>query len=145
MSDFKFGPIQTKWLEELESDRHTQTRHTLSCSSGMCCLGVAAKHVLKIEPVRITRSDDEWDWLDGAGEDYDWIETFQRMEGVINYRMACQLGLKTPHGGFHDGDNRPVLIRDRYSLVDLNDAGFTFTEIAQVIRENPELIFEEPR
>ena len=144
---FEFGPLQTKWLEELESGKHAQAREILSCSSGMCCLGVAVKHVLEIEPVRYTSDDPEWGAIENATPDDEWVETFNDNDVNLNAELADRLGLKSRDGNFlKDGlVFGEVRILNSDSLVELNDNGATFQEIAKVIRENPELIFKESR
>lgn len=144
---FEFGPLQTKWLEELESGKHAQAREILSCSSGMCCLGVAAKHVLEIEPVRYTPEDRQWEHIQNTSPDDDWAELFNGNEMSLSRELADRLGLKSRDGDFlKDGlVFGEVIILNNRSLVELNDNGATFQEIAKVIRENPELIFKEPR
>lgn len=43
---FALGPLQTKWLEALESGEYKQCKTTLYDGVGYCCLGVAVKAVL---------------------------------------------------------------------------------------------------
>jgi hypothetical protein len=67
-SNFQLGPLQTKWLEALESGEYKQQRAGwLQTEDGFCCLGVA-NVVCNLGEVSYT----------------DLTETYDKM-GLINY------------------------------------------------------------
>jgi hypothetical protein len=118
MSNFQLGPLQTKWLEALESGEYKQqTDNVLRNLSGFCCLGVAN------EVCELGESD----------------------RGYLIHTYSY-IGLRDEEGTFElPVEDRSTYI-GRRSLTTMNDSGmFTFKEIAKYIRENPENVFVESK
>lgn len=114
----ELGPNQLKWLEAMESGEYRQGFGVLysSIESSYCCLGVAKK-VLDLTE--------------------DSIYCLEKSYGEI--------GLRSSDGIFCQAVKVPSIDDDfTYdSLVELNDSEeFSFRDIAQIIRDNPENVFE---
>lgn len=119
----ELGPLQTKWLEELRSGKHKQCTEDLRFRDSYCCLGVAAEFVLGIKPQRAAPSN-HW--------------TFNGNSGCLAEGDWEQMGLVGDEGNFAEYRD------DGGSLASLNDKGWTFTEIADFIEANPDLVFTHP-
>ena len=120
---YKFTELQEKWLQALESGKYKQTQGELCEGGKYCCLGVAT-HVFN--PDHQALKDNGW-FRDGI---------------VTRFRTAPPdvreaLKLRDEHGDF-------VHTFDTFDgLVDMNDSGeFTFKDIAEFIRKNPENVFQ---
>jgi len=121
----KLGPNQEKWLKALESGKYKQGKGYLcridNGKPEYCCLGVAAKVFL------------------GEGKQLktkkyiSWKNNFQ--SAPVKVQQLLQLYDKY-------GAGAPTY--DDWSLVDLNDEGFTFKQIAKMIRKNPDAFFKKP-
>lgn len=116
----ELGPNQLKWLEAMESGEYRQGFGVLysTIESAYCCLGVAKKV------------------LDLPEDSIYCLEKSYREIGLKSSEgMFCQFVKKASADG--DGD----ISYD--SLVSLNDSEeFSFKDIAQIIRDNPENVFE---
>lgn len=139
----KLGPLQIKWLELLESGEYKQCVEGALCGldddctevCSYCCLGLAAVKVLnhdyRISSTGSVRVNDQLYYLS------DWLK----------------LGLYSNDGKFRStltleemGAYFPDATQLRYHhLVQTNDDGATFKQIAKFIRENPERVFTEPK
>jgi hypothetical protein len=130
----QLGPLQEKWMEELESGNHQQTRRALFDGTGYCCLGIGARFVLGIRPI-----------CDKSGR-----YTFGENGRTGLEKDYKKLGLYTPTGGQYEPR------RFHRSLAILNDGiagGYsasevcskTFKDIAAIIRSDPSVYFTEPK
>lgn len=120
---YKFTELQEKWLQALESGKYKQTQGELCEGGKYCCLGVAT-HVFN--PDHQALKDNGW-FRDGI------VTRFRTAPPDIQEALK----LRDEHGDFvhtfgtFDG------------LVDMNDSGeFTFKDIAEFIRKNPENVFQ---
>lgn len=108
--------IKTKWLHELRNGGHEQVQGTLKGikpdgNLRYCCLGVLEEKVLgnQIAAVKLMDSD----YIDLSPEYVGLLSTYDRLkEDVI-------------------GDQELV-----YELIEKNDEGWTFAEIADYIERN---------
>lgn len=116
------GPMQTQWVEALESGKYPQGKSKLrTIDNEFCCLGVACDLFgPKPEVVQTT------------------IGNIYAYDGQYNYLPASlQEKLK-----FHTQDGKNIATNTH--LTYLNDDGKTFVEIAQMVRANPSHFFREP-
>ena len=120
---FKFGPLQTKWLEALESGEYKQSQYILRDSNNeYCCLGVMCEIAgLPFDDGCYAHSG----WKDSQylpGDFYD------------------KIGLRSSNGQFRD-------LARHYntgfsSLTEMNDTlKATFKDIAAYIRHDPHNVF----
>lgn len=129
---FKLGPLQEKWLQELESGKHEQVGQTLCVQMGnersYCCLGVACEFVLGMRPEVESRRGDGLE-----------IISFYGFASVMP--SWEKLGLRSENGSFIKG----LMFNHRYfsCLTEMNDFGMSFKDIAAYIRSNPENVFVE--
>lgn len=151
-ADFAFGPIQTKWLEALESGNWKQSRRHLmrqylrqtddgiQKEVGYCCLGV----VCELAGIPHSVSGEH-----GPLEGFEWDGNFSN--GYLPYGVEEKIGLRDVKGSFLTRiDMAPALDRKTYildefkanNLAELNDLfGFSFPQIAAVIRRDPHNVF----
>ncbi len=130
MTDFNNTREQARalWVQALRSGDYEQTQGALCRTrdsgpggnltprqAGYCCLGVACDVYQKNEGGLRLGTDDDLD---------DGYQTFDGEEGVLPDIVADWLGIT------HAGD---LENNDRTSLVDMNDEGATFSEIADLI------------
>jgi len=109
------GPRQEKWLQALESGEYRQAKGGLYDGYGYCCLGVACRLFDNF------KFEDE-QWRCGGHL------------GIVPTRLVESLGLYDQQGPAGET-----------SLVHMNDGGWSFQDIAQAIRQEPELYFKESR
>ena len=125
-------PLQESWVEALESGDYTQTTGQLrrtpiageilgvavTIEEAFCCLGVACDLL----------PDTSWD-----GDDTD--NAYPSATADLPKAVRQAFGFRTSSGVFTlDGDNK--------SLVGMNDEDkLSFAEIAEFVREHPDLIF----
>ena len=112
----KLGPNQTKWIEALRSGDYEQCTDRLFDGKGYCCLGVAAVV------------------CGGSSAPTGIAAPNYAVEGLALRSSDGELT-----GRLHIGP-----VTSRY-LADANDAGATFSEIADFIEANPEAVFREPK
>lgn len=121
------GPNQEKWLEALESGTYHQGRRKLrNADNQFCCLGVAAELFKQHEPPLIDAKYYVYDGRSGTAPDY-----------VID---ALAL-----HGEMGDCEEVDFGGKNFFTLASANDAGVSFKEIAQQIRQAPHKFFKEPK
>lgn len=146
---FELGPLQKKWVEALRSGKYSQTTgklHDLG-EGGYCCLGVACK--LLEEPVVKKQYEDDEDPKAYWGKDEN-EETFEVLPESYRKKFRFFDG----SGGYHidqlTPDERNVvysiygIIGETNSLAELNDSGWSFEQLADLIEEYPKLIFAGP-
>lgn len=135
MATFKFTPIQQQWIGALKSGKYEQTTEgVLFDGKGHCCLGVAAR-LMAGEPN-----------YDSFHEEYSWDGDKQ----VLSYSLTKQLGLFSPFGEsgeeergitIYDENKKDYVKIKETSLAELNDNGFSFKAIAEVLTTYPDLYF----
>ena len=144
---FEMGPHQLAWVESLESGRYQQARQALRTEDGFCCLGVACdvSGVGKWEQRRVLGGDMMWRF----NKCREALPP-EVMEWLAVKSCTCTLNWDS------SDDWRSNMKSDKYwfsvtprsgepSLLKLNDGGMSFVEIAQFIRKDPGLVFDEPR
>lgn len=114
------NPNAQKWVEALESGEFEQGKRKLQTGDAFCCLGVACVVYERETGERLTRNS--------IGSIYG--TTLNTSVGGGDVREW--LGLRKHHGAFDGG-----------ILIDLNDKGKTFPEIAAIIRSEPKGLFVE--
>ena len=121
------------WLDELRSGKYPQgTGKLRDGSDAYCCLGVAC------ELYRQTYGKGEWQWQKTEDNDfavYAFVVDVEHLVGVLPAAVRDALGLDDSEGGYYDDGGNPK------SLVNLNDAGMTFAEIADIIESEPRWLF----
>lgn len=129
------------WIEKLRSGEFAQTRGRLRKDNSYCCLGVAC------ELYRLEHPDTQW--RSPYGYDDPLYEQFI-LEG-LTYDAALPtvvkdwLGLRSEIGVFitnRIGPHPPGLDERKDSLAQMNDCGYLFTDIADVIESEPEGLFQ---
>lgn len=123
-------PNQEKWLKALESGEFKQTTKVLENTGvaghlGFCCLGVACV-VAEREGVPVERHM-------SLSE-----KVLKGVDLTAQPLVRQWLGLNT-HNGFPT--TLRILDANKLCLVNLNDNGKSFKEIAQIVRANPEHYF----
>jgi hypothetical protein len=102
--------LKAKWLESLRSGKYAQGTNQLRCNDEFCCLGVLCDIV---DP---NAWDESEEWVYGTGED-------QESEiGVLPHRFRDFVALI------------PGAVESQ--LIQMNDAGITFSNIADYIEAN---------
>lgn len=132
---FEFGPIQTKWLEALESGEYKQANGKLwdKHNDSYCCLGVAAKSA----GIEWQDMPKRWEtgFVFGEGEVRDVSN------GFLPYGAADVIGLRGPRGDF--AQEKSVHRSIAVSLASLNDHfKLSFADIAAYIRHDPHNVFK---
>ena len=136
--------LQEEWLQRLEAHPERQISHILGIKTEddykACCLGEA--YVMLCEkkgksPFYLTSDDDD-------DEDI-YIADYKNIE-CLSRESYGKLNLNDRVGGFRSpGTQIPIAIEfkgQKYNdLAEMNDDGITWPEIAQFIREHPEVVF----
>lgn len=126
-----------KWVEALRSGDYKQTTRELWSDDGYCCLAVAAK-VLGDEAVQ-TRLEN----FKGMFED---LGAFPEIVGALGLHGSGALFSPEPGTNAtrkipYERNGKP---ESAISLVNLNDdAGWSFAQIADLIEQQPDLIFKD--
>ena len=108
--------VKQRWIVALNSDEYTQTKNRLKDSTGFCCLGVLTDLYAK-------EHNQEWT-LNDAGN-----YSFGGWSSTLSNEVMNWAGIVEPWGYFKD----PV--GEFNTLAGLNDDGYSFKQIAQVIEE----------
>lgn len=98
-----------RWVTALKSGKYKQAQKQLRTNAGFCCLGVLCD---------LARKDGGDDWTPSSLQGYE-------------YKKNCGV-LQDDMERFIFGDNTYTL---SHTLVEMNDNGATFKEIAKVIEE----------
>lgn len=141
---FEFGPIQTAWLEALESGKYKQGQGCLRSQAEItsndgaktqlayCCLGVLCE--VAGLPWQERKADSSPDIYTG------YVFQGEASNGYLPTKYAETVGLSGPKGAFKQ--KAQVAGGYGYSLAELNDAlALPFAEIAAYIRAQPENVF----
>lgn len=129
---FEFGPLQTKWLDALESGQFLQTDGELRAEDSdgkmrYCCLGVA-NEVCQLGE----------NWNDPVLED-----TFSEL-GLFDSNGSTRKGVDLA-GELHYKLTFSEKNEQKRTLTQLNDNGASFREIARILRAHPEDYFKESK
>ncbi|MEM9067129.1 MAG: hypothetical protein AAGE52_01445 [Myxococcota bacterium] len=115
--------LLSKWVEKLESGEYVQTESALKDDFGHCALGVLCD-------------------IAGVGK---WVGDGYRFEGA-HYAYSLQRGLSDELDAFGDrivvrdlGSRLGVSPRLEQMVVEMNDGGATFDEIAEMLRDRLDL------
>lgn len=117
--------IAMKWAEALESGEYKQgTGQLRTKENEFCCLGVLCNMHAQANPKVAAQQDNP-------------VEYFGKDEFPPDVVMNWS-GLKDSSGAFYVLEDDPYygMTNVRHELVDLNDSGKTFPEIAKVIRKH---------
>lgn len=118
----ELGPLQTAWVEALESGKYEQGTLWLKADGKYCCLGVLC------ELAGLAYNETTAVFTDGEEPQTD----------VLPQSLVDRIGLRDKSGSFRKGaeDDGPS------TLICLNDDdGFTFKQIAEFIRSDPSNVF----
>ena len=118
---------RAKWVEALRSGKYEQTDGVLRDkeATGYCCLGVACE----ISEVG------EWGIELNTTSDHDEAHYDGKFR-LLPLSVAEWLGIATDHGYYRDG-------LDPKSLTEINDRGFSFQKIADIIESAPPGLFQK--
>ena len=122
--------IKQRWLEALRSGEYQQTKGTLHDTKGFCCLGVLCD-VLKNDPLF------RGEWVYNGGKVAQFVEEGGESSMALPSEVFMQrMGIdrNDPYTQeprvFTDGDI------GKHRLATLNDEGYTFAEIADIIERD---------
>ena len=116
-----------KWVEALRSGDYKQTRGKLRDADGFCCLGVACDLYASE-----TKSVISWEKnLGGFSFDGEYLE--------LPFEVSLWLGLQNNEGTYELDDYSAGLPSG--SLINDNDAGESFENIASIIESEPSGLF----
>lgn len=109
--------IKQRWIEALRSGRYAQSQEKLRTSQGYCCLGVLCDLYIQ------DHEDTQWEKLD---ERY-LIDKHGKYlpDKVIEWSGVNSSSPYSPSENTNE----------RVFFADLNDKGYTFDQIAQIIEE----------
>jgi len=108
--------IKQKWVDALRSGDYQQTKGRLHNEYGFCCLGVLCDLYGKENNV-------EWE----PSTHYKNAYMFQDTVAVLPLSVMEWVGV---------GEDNPPVNGGPFTLAELNDRGFTFNEIADLIEEH---------
>jgi hypothetical protein len=123
----KINPeIKELWCNTLESDEYTQAKGRLRNTNGFCCLGV-------LSDLAVKAGVQEWVVdVDDGNNSYAIKEDEKTLKrGTLSYEIQYWAGLNLV------GNDDPIVQWHGKSrrLSALNDEGYDFKTIAQIIRE----------
>lgn len=114
--------VKAKWLAALRSGHYKQTQHSLREEDSFCCLGVLCNLHAEAHPAIAKTQTDPYTYM---GQDY------APPEEVLEWAFGKSFKK-------WDGDDLvslPTPVDDKHTLAEMNDNGFTFSQIADVIEE----------
>ena len=121
-----------EWVEALRTGGFDQSKHVLQDNHGFCCLGVACeifKEDLNLKVEKVV-------FREGGFEVY-----YDYQGQVMPQKLADFLGLTTREGLFTELRMEGAQPGD--TLTSLNDSGATFTQIADILEEHEDILFNE--
>lgn len=137
---FQFTKEQRWWIDALRSGKYKQGMGVLcglttDGKKEYCCLGVLADHFVSPNKVK----------FDSKAKDYGYDQEFSYLPSNIKEALylrsnAGEIDIKLLKEEWRL-NIQPFMDGTKATLAMLNDEGFTFTEIADLIEENPEAIF----
>lgn len=119
--------IKTQWLADLRSGEFSQCKYRLSDGTGYCCLGVLSERAAQagiVTKVYINPGYAHYDDDDG--------------DEVLSPKVMvwAEIEEDNPHVPISDSGRLAAFKNEDYSTIslgELNDYGFTFAEIADLI------------
>ena len=118
--------IRNRWLPALRSGGYRQGKRTLrSVDDTFCCLGVACD----------IYSPDLWNRRDD-NEFHEYVVDDNSSDAYLPYKVAEYIGISCEGSIKVHDRNHPDLpepLKHMQTLVSINDAGFSFVDIANVI------------
>lgn len=136
--------VKDLWITALRSGRYAQGRGKLSTPTGYCCLGLLCELAIE-EGVDLKKEVETVSYYDfTAGRDVQ--DVVVQYDGSLNYlpvsviRWAFAATPEDLHEAEVWGTNDNPKVKDpasdsRVTLAELNDGGFTFDDIADLIEE----------
>lgn len=119
--------VKAEWIKALLSGDYKQGTGTLRDEAdGFCCLGVYCD-IAKVPVEHLTdeidgvRFDSRWTYGDGGDKNSSYIPTRYAIGGTFNGTQPVVVMYS------------PFNVPNYYDLSELNDSGFTFAQIADVI------------
>lgn len=129
---FEFGPIQTKWLEALESGNYKQGQGYLKNKDGYCCLGVLCE-VMELEHSEVESGATYFKC--GQGESAAYVpQAAVPSTGLRSTAGGFFKHVRLANGNFYSG---LTSMND-----DLGNGGMSFADIAAYIRHDPHNVFK---
>ena len=126
--------VKHKWLDALRSGDYEQSRYALRRANGpdrFCCLGVLC------DLYQDTTGKGEWQESSIEDSDcYRFTTPNGRSKSVLPEDVREWAGLDRSRGGFLHPNDFPDDKPTRHSLSSLNDADYSFGEIADLIEQN---------
>ena len=126
--------VKQEWIEALRSGDYEQSRHALRRTNGtdrFCCLGVLC------DLYQDTTGKGEWQESSVEEIDcYRFTTPNGRSKSVLPEDVREWAGLHGSRGVILNPDDLPNDKSTRHSLSSLNDANYSFGEIADVIEQN---------
>ena len=127
------------WITALRSGKYHQGRHALSSGKGghqdqLRCLGVCCdifREELGLDVVKRYINDELFD------------VAYSESATVLPLSVANYVGLKTREGRFSKYRHGVKEIHECEALTSLNDDGATFAEIADILEDNEDLLFDD--
>lgn len=121
--------VMELWVAALRSEEYTQTQNYLRDDDGMCCLGVLCD---------LYKSEDlsaEWEQGDDCSVYAYTIDATDDWEEELPPFEVCKwAGLRTREGHVNPNDSCSQC------LSALNDSGYTFAQLADIIEKNWETL-----
>ena len=115
------------WIAALESEKYKQVTSKLHDYKGHCCLGVACEVVILQQQDLHFPNAVPW-------EDHGTGYSLFGSSAVPPKEILTQLGFRAEAGEFEIPAPEVGCMKNTFSLTELNDAGFTFAQIADVVR-----------
>lgn len=137
----ELGPLQTAWVEALESGRFEQGILALQRGGQYCCLGVACRVVKEHRP-GIFLKKTVWGTI--SGSDLSAQPEVQRELALRDHSGYAERSWKAVYKFVQELSPEPQA-REYLSLATFNDSGMSHSDIAKVIRKFPEAFFKESK
>lgn len=117
-----------KWIKALRSGKYAQARRTLATGGGFCCLGVACE-VYKESGNAINEEKISLQTFDGVMV----CTRYEESHSVLPAKVQEWYGMATCDGVLPEGQ----------SLLNKNDKGKSFAEIADLMEQNLDALLEK--
>jgi hypothetical protein len=123
--------VMEKWVKALRSGEYNQTKNYLCTDSGYCCLGVLTDIYIQetIEDAPLFAQN--WEEANKDHTREETIYAFDHENEILPSSVQQWAGLRDHCGTYNSTDK---------CLTVLNDTGWTFEKIADVIEENWETL-----
>lgn len=118
--------IKARWITRLRSGEVPQTSGHLRDAHGQCCLGVLCELAVEDKVIPVAPVGDLGFHQYGVEDDV--------QDGILPNAVVDWAGLPEQDPSVDTDADDEEDVRER-SLSDLNDSGWTFTEIADLIEE----------